>query len=151
MCEAPSISNDIILSRFKFPYRNFELRIQRYKHYIVLLLHLANNSKGDTTTKKRKLEISGRNGGVGKVKSSRALGLSRRLASLRPTRARLSHGRFRTISVLSKLFTMYVSLNPSRVSRETSRDLWRSIWPSTIVVSKQRTSVSARPLCSNIE
>ena len=37
-------------------------------------------------------------------------------------------------------FPHYVPVSPLPVSREASRDLWRSIGPSTMVVFKLRTS-----------
>ena len=62
-------------------------------------------------------------------------------------RARRSHDLFDTDSVRSKLPPLYVPVSPSPVSREASRDLWRSIGPSTMVVLILRTSLSAHPLC----
>ena len=67
--------------------------------------------------------------------------LSRREASLRPARARCSRDHLGTDSVRSKLPPLYVPVSPSPVSHEASRDLWRSIDPSTIVVLKLRTSL----------
>ena len=73
------------------------------------------------------------------------MALSRREASLGPARAQRSRGHFRTLSVRPKLPPPCVPVSPSPVSRETSRDLWSSSGPSTIVVFKQRMSVSAYP------
>ena len=70
--------------------------------------------------------------------------LSRREASLRPVRARCSRDLCGTDSVRSKLPPLYVPVSPLPVSREASRDLWRSIGPSTMVVFKLRTSLSVR-------
>ena len=42
---------------------------------------------------------------------------------------------------------LYVPVSPSPVSREARRDLWSSTGPSTMVVFKLRTSLSAQPLC----
>ena len=82
------------------------------------------------------------------VKASRAYGLSHREASLKPARARRSRATILgTDSVRSKLPPPYVPVSPSPVSRGPSRDLWRSIGPSTMVVFKLRTSLSAQPLC----
>ena len=39
-------------------------------------------------------------------------------------------------------FPLYVPVSPSPVSREASRDMWRSIGPSTMVAFKLRTSLS---------
>ena len=57
-----------------------------------------------------------------------------REASLRPTRARRSRDHFDTVSVRFKLLPQCVPVSPSPVWREASRDLWRSIGPSTMVV-----------------
>ena len=70
--------------------------------------------------------------------------LSRPGASLKPARARRPRDHFGTDSVRSKLLPLYVPVSPSPVSREASRDLWRSIGPSTMVVFKLRTSLSVR-------
>ena len=78
------------------------------------------------------------------VNVSRAYGLSRREASLRPARARRSHDHLGTDSVESKLPSLYVPVNPSPVSREASRDLSRSIGPSTMVGFELRTLLSVR-------
>ena len=69
------------------------------------------------------------------------MALSRREASLRPARARHSRDHMGTDSVRSKLPTLYVPMSPSPLSREASRDLWRSIGPSTMIVFKVRTSL----------
>ena len=77
--------------------------------------------------------------------------LSRREASLRPARARLSRDYFGTVSVRSKLPPLYVLVSPSPVSREASRDLWRSIGPSTMVVFKTaNVAESASTVSANI-
>ena len=82
------------------------------------------------------------------VKASRAQGFApSRGLTLRPARARRSREHLGIDSVRSKL-PPYVS--PSPVSREASRDLWRSIGPSTMVVFKLRTSLSRHPLCPKI-
>ena len=66
--------------------------------------------------------------------------------------ARRSRDHLGTDSVRSKLPPSYVPVGPSPVSREASRDLWRSIGPSTMVVFKLRTNVvgSASTLSANI-
>ena len=74
------------------------------------------------------------------------MALSRREASLRPACARHSRDHFVTVSVRPKLPPLCVPVSPSQVSREDSRDLWRSIGPSTMVVFKLRTSRSAHQL-----
>ena len=53
--------------------------------------------------------------------------MSRREAYLMPARARRSRDHFGTVSVRSKLLPLYVPVSPSPVSREASRDLWRSV------------------------
>ena len=60
--------------------------------------------------------------------------LSRRGASLRPACARRSRDHFGTDSVRFKLPPLYVPVSRSPVWRIASRDLWRSIGPSTMVV-----------------
>ena len=65
--------------------------------------------------------------------------LARREASLWSARARRSRDHFCADSVRSKLPPLYVPVSPSPVSREASRDLWRSIGPSTMIVFKLRT------------
>ena len=65
-------------------------------------------------------------------------------APLRPGCARGSRNHFATDSVRSKLLPLHVPASPLRISREASRDLWRSIGPSTMVVFKLRTSLSVR-------
>ena len=77
------------------------------------------------------------------------MALSRREAALRPARARCSRGLFGTVSVRSKLPPLYV-LSSSPDSREASRDLWRSIGPSTMVVFKLRTSLWTHPVYPKI-
>ena len=66
-----------------------------------------------------------------------------------------AHGTLVTISgtdsIRSKLPPLYVPVSPSPVSRQASRDLWRSIGPSTIVVFKLRTSLSPHLLCPQME
>ena len=52
--------------------------------------------------------------------------------------------------VRSKLSPLHVPVNPSPVSREANRYLWRSICPSTIGVFKLRTSLWTRPPCLQI-
>ena len=64
--------------------------------------------------------------------------LSRRGASLRPARARRSRDHFGIDSVWSKLPSLHVPVSPLPVSREASRDLWRSIHPWKIAVFKLR-------------
>ena len=76
--------------------------------------------------------------------------LSRKGDSLRSARARRFRDHFGTDSVRSKLSPLYVPVSPSPVSREASRDLWRLIGPSTMVVFKLRTSVLAHPLCPKL-
>ena len=75
--------------------------------------------------------------------------LSRREASLRPV-----HGALATISAPIRsgpsLPPPYVPVSRSPVSREASRNLWRSIGPSMMVVFKLRTSLSAHLLCPQI-
>ena len=61
------------------------------------------------------------------------MALPRREASLRPARALHSRDHFVPVQASS---TIYVS--PSPVSSEASRDLWRSIGPSTMVVFERR-------------
>ena len=76
---------------------------------------------------------------------------SRPRAPVRPGSARRSRDHFATDSVRSKLPPpLYVPVSPSPIPREASRDLWRSIGPSTMVVLKLRTSLSAHPLSANI-
>ena len=103
--------------------------------------------KSHTILKNRKLSTSGGNGGIGKVKVSRAHGFVPSRVSLRPARARRSCGHFGTVSVRSTLPPLCVPVSPSPVSREASGDLWRSIGPSTMVEFKLRPSKSAHPLC----
>ena len=67
--------------------------------------------------------------------------LSHREASLRRARARRSRDHFGTVSVRFKLPSLYATVTPLPVSREASRDLCRSIGPSTMVVFKPRTSL----------
>ena len=82
------------------------------------------------------------------VKASRAYALSRREASP----GLHAHGALATISApfrsgqSSPHYTMSVPVSPSIVSREASRDLWRSIGHSTTAVFKLRTLLSAHPL-----
>ena len=64
--------------------------------------------------------------------------LSRREASLRPARARRSRDHLGVDSVRSKLPPLYPPVSPSPVSREASRDLWRSISPSTCLNFERR-------------
>ena len=59
--------------------------------------------------------------------------LFRREASIRPARARRFRDHLGPDSVRSKLI-LRVPVSPSPVSREASRDLWRSIGPSTMGV-----------------
>ena len=84
------------------------------------------------------------------VRLDQLTALSRAGASLRPARARRSRDHFGTDSVRPKLPPLYVPVSPSPVSREASRDLWRLIGPSTMVVFKLRTSVLAHPLCPKL-
>ena len=56
------------------------------------------------------------------------------------TRTPLSRTEIGTDSVGSKLPPLHVPMSPSLVSREASRDLWRSIGSSMMVVFKLRTS-----------
>ena len=87
----------------------------------------------------------------GMVKASRAYGLvPSRGFPQRSARARRSRDHFGTDSVRCKLPPLYAPVSPSPVSREASRDLWRSIGLSTMVVFKLRTSLSAHPLCPQI-
>ena len=67
------------------------------------------------------------------------MALSRREASLTAARARRSRDHSGTVSVQYKLPSPYVLVSPSPVSREASRDLWRSIGLSTMVVFQLRT------------
>ena len=78
------------------------------------------------------------------------MALSRREASLTAARARRSRDHSGTVSVQYKLPSPYVLVSPSPVSREASRDLWRSIGLSTMVELKLRTSLGAHPLSANI-
>ena len=58
---------------------------------------------------------------------------------------------FGTVLVRSKLPTQHVRVSPSPVSREASRDLWRSIGLSTMVVFKTaNVTVSASTMSANI-
>ena len=57
--------------------------------------------------------------------------LSRRGAPLRPECARCSRDHLAADWVRSKLPPQYVPVSPSPVSREASRNLWRSVGPST--------------------
>ena len=66
------------------------------------------------------------------------MALSRLEASLRPAHARRFRDLLGTDPVRSKLPPLCVPVSPSPVSLEASRDLWRSIGPSTIVVFKVR-------------
>ena len=68
--------------------------------------------------------------------------MSGREASLRPARARRSRDQLGTDSVRSKLPPLYVPVSPSPISREATRDLWRSIGPSAMIVFKPRTNVA---------
>ena len=56
-----------------------------------------------------------------------------------------------TDSVRRKLPPLCVPVSPSPVSREASRDLWRSIGPSTMFVVNLRTSLSAHLLYPQIQ
>ena len=71
--------------------------------------------------------------------------LSRREASLTPARERRSRDHFDIDSVRPKHPPLYVPVSMSPVSREASRNLWHSIGPSTMVLFKQQTLLSAHP------
>ena len=118
-----------------------------------LLLQIVDNTKSPYNNKKKSKAINfrrerrHREEASGTLRLHERMTLSRREASLRPARAWCSRGHFGTFSVRSKLPPLYMPVSPLPVSRETSRDLWRSIEPSTMGVFKLRTSVSAHPLC----
>ena len=81
--------------------------------------------------------------------ASRAHGYVPSRAPLKPAGAWCSRGHFGAVAVRSKL-PLCVPVSPSSVSREVNRDFWRSIGPSTMVVFKLRTSVSAHLLFPKI-
>ena len=85
------------------------------------------------------------------VKASRAQCFVLSRGFLSPIRARHVRDHLGTDSVRFKLPPLCVPVSPSRVSREASRDLWRAIGPSTMVVFKLPTSLSAHPLCPQIQ
>ena len=66
-------------------------------------------------------------------------------ASFMPARPRRSRDHLGAVSVRSKL-PPYVPVSPPPVSREASRDLWRSIGPSTMACS----NCECRSLSANI-
>ena len=95
----------------------------------------SNNKKIESYQLREGKEASGR------LRLHERMALSRREASIRPAHARRFRDHLGTDTVRSKLPPLCVPVSPSPVSREISRDLWRSIRPSTMGVFKLRTSV----------
>ena len=77
----------------------------------------------------------------GRSRLHERMAMSRREASIRPPHARRFRVHLGNDSVRSKLPPLCVPVSPSPVSREASRDLWRSIGPSIIVVFKLQPSL----------
>ena len=71
-------------------------------------------------------------------------------ASLKPAHARRFRDHLGNDSVRSKLPPLCVPVSPSPVPLKASRDLCRSIGPSTVVVFKLQPSLCTHPLCPKI-